>query len=123
VGKEKVFPPVYGDDQKEPAKQHEQADHGKGQREDKRKGGMNVLQPHDGNIPEKKNEKAEDQARKHQEPEKHPLFRSKIQRNPPVQTISSNVEIQMSNEPVTQEKGKCQNPKIKIQNHIAKFKS
>ena len=56
---EDVFPPEYGEDKEQTAEDHEEDQEGEGQTEDGREGGMNVFQPHHGNIPEKKDKTEE----------------------------------------------------------------
>jgi hypothetical protein len=61
---EDILPPQYGEDKQKTAEDHEENQKGKGETEDKREVGMNVFQPHHGNIPEEENEKEENETGK-----------------------------------------------------------
>jgi hypothetical protein len=76
---EDVFPPEDGDDKEQTAEDHEENQKGERQTEDRREGGMNVFQPNDGNIPEKKDKTEENDTGKNQQPNENPLFRSALQ--------------------------------------------
>ena len=82
VREEDVFPPEDGDDKEQTAEDHEENQKGEGQTEDRREGGMNVFQPNDGNIPEKKDKAEENNTGKNQQPNENPLFRSALQGYP-----------------------------------------
>jgi hypothetical protein len=61
---EDIPPPHDGEDKEQTSKDHEEDQNGKGQTEEEREGGMDVLQSHHGNIPEEKDEKEENQTGK-----------------------------------------------------------
>lgn len=63
---EDISPPHDGEDKEQTSEDHEKDQNGKGQTEDKREGGMDVLQSNHGNIPEEKDEKEENQTGKDQ---------------------------------------------------------
>jgi hypothetical protein len=56
---EDILPSYDREDQQETAGDHGKDQKGKGETEDQGKGGMNVSQPHHGNIPEEEDEKEE----------------------------------------------------------------
>jgi hypothetical protein len=62
MGKKNVLSSNDGEDKEESSGEHEKNQNGEGQSEEERKHGMDVSQPHDGNIPEYKDQKKEDQA-------------------------------------------------------------
>ena len=82
VREENIFSPEDGKNKEQTAENHEENQKGKGQTEDRRKGGMNVSQPHDGNIPEKKDKTEENNTGKNQQPNENPLFRPALQGYP-----------------------------------------
>jgi hypothetical protein len=61
MGKEDVLPPKNGEDKEQSPGEHEKDQNGEGQSEEERKKGMNVPQPHHGDIPEHEDQKEEDQ--------------------------------------------------------------
>jgi hypothetical protein len=52
MGKKDVFSPKNREDEEESSGKHEKNQNGESQSEEKRKGGMDVPQPHHGDIPE-----------------------------------------------------------------------
>ena len=66
MGEEEILSTENGKDEEEPSWKHEKNQNPKDKGEEKRKGGMNVLQPHHRYIPEQKDEQEEDQTGKNQ---------------------------------------------------------
>jgi len=91
MGEEDIFTPQNREDEKQSPGQHKKDQSGEGHTEDKRKRRVNVLQPHDGNIPEKKDKEKENQTGKHQKPYEDSLFRLMVQSDPPVQNAEFEV--------------------------------
>jgi len=82
VRKEDVFSPEDGEDKEQTAENHEEDQQGEGQTEDRRERGMDVFQPDDRNIPEKKDETKKNDAGKNQQPHEGPFFRPVLQCSP-----------------------------------------
>jgi hypothetical protein len=61
---EDVLSPQDGEYKEKTAEDHEENQKGEGDTEDDREVGMNVFQPDDGNIPEEKDEKEENETSK-----------------------------------------------------------
>jgi hypothetical protein len=59
--KKDVLSSENGEDEEEPSGEHEKDQNGEGESEEERKRGMDVPQPHHGDIPEHKDQKEEDQ--------------------------------------------------------------
>jgi hypothetical protein len=59
--KEDILSPKNGKDEEQSSSQHEKNQNGEGKSEEERKIGMDVPQPHHGDIPEHKDQKEEDQ--------------------------------------------------------------
>jgi len=59
--KKDVLSSENGEDEEEPSGEHEKDQNGEDESEEERKGGMDVPQPHHGDIPEHKDQKEEDQ--------------------------------------------------------------
>jgi hypothetical protein len=59
--KKDVLSPKNGEDEKEPSGEHEKDESGQNEGEEERKEGMDVPQPHHGNIPEHKDQKEQNQ--------------------------------------------------------------
>jgi len=95
MGKEDVPPPQDGKDEKKPSGEHEKDQSTKEEGEEKRKRGMNVLQPHHWDVPQEKDQKEEDQAGHDQKADEDSLLRFGFQ------------------EILRQKNAKCQNPKFK----------
>jgi hypothetical protein len=86
-----------GEDKQETAGDHQEDQEGEGEAEDQGEGGMNVSQPHHGDIPEEKDEKEEKDTGKDKQSNEDSLLRLNLQRNPPK---NSNMKIGRSDEPV-----------------------
>ena len=61
MGKKDVFSPKNGEDEEQSPGEHEKNQNGEDESEEERKRGMDVSQPHHGDIPEHKDQKEEDQ--------------------------------------------------------------
>jgi len=61
MGKKDVLSPKNGEDEEESSGEHEKNHNDEGQSEEERKRGMDVSQPHHGDIPDDKDQKEEDQ--------------------------------------------------------------
>jgi hypothetical protein len=79
--KKDVLSPENGEDEEEPSGEHKKDQNGEGESEEEGKRGMDVSQPHHGDIPEHKDEEEEDQTGNHQKTNKDPLLRSDFQIN------------------------------------------
>jgi hypothetical protein len=64
--KEDILSPQNSEDEEKTSRDHKENQDDKGETEDERKRGMDILQPDDGNIPEQKNKKEENQTGKDQ---------------------------------------------------------
>jgi len=63
--KKDVLSPQNGEDEEEPSGEHKRDQSGEGESKKERKRGMDVSQPHHGDIPEHKDQKEEDQTGDH----------------------------------------------------------
>jgi hypothetical protein len=66
MGEENILSSEDGKDEQEPPNDHEKNQNGEDNSKHKRKRGMDIPQPHYRDIPEKKDEKKEDQTGKNQ---------------------------------------------------------
>jgi hypothetical protein len=85
---EDILPPHDGEDKQETAENHQEDKKGQGEAEDQREGGVNVSQPHDGNIPEEKDESKENHTGKDKQSNEDSLLRLNSQGNP---LVNSNI--------------------------------
>jgi len=81
VREKDILPSENGKYEEEPTRDHDKDQDTQHGGKDEGKGWMDVLQPHQGNIPEQKNEKEKDQAGDDQKPNKYSLFRPLVQSN------------------------------------------
>jgi hypothetical protein len=65
MGKKNVLSSKNGEDEEQSPREHEKNQNGEDQSEEERKEGMDVPQPHHGNIPEHKDQEEEDQTSDH----------------------------------------------------------
>jgi len=77
---ENILPSEDGKDKEESPGKHEEHQNRKDDGEEKRKGGMDVLQAHHRDIPEQKDKKEEDQTGENQEPDKDSLLGFNLQK-------------------------------------------
>ena len=69
-------------DEEQPPRKHQKEQKAKTDGEDERKGGMDILQSHHGNIPEQKHKEEKDQTGDDQEPDENPLPGFNLQCSP-----------------------------------------
>jgi hypothetical protein len=93
MGEEDILSPQYSEDEEQAAGKHEKDQNAKADTKEEREGRMNILQSHEGDIPEKKNDKEEDQTGEDQQPDENPLLGSNLQDNLPRDESMSNVKI------------------------------
>jgi hypothetical protein len=96
MGQENIPSPHDGKDKQETTGDHEEDQEPQGEAEDQGKGGVNVSQPHDGDIPEEKDENEENRTRKDEQSYEDSLLRPYLQRIP--LTCSSKLKISIKNQ-------------------------
>ena len=81
MGEEDIFSPQDREDEEQAPGKHEKDQNAKADTKEEREGRMNILQSHEGDIPEEENEKEEDQTGEDQQPDEDPLLGSNLQDN------------------------------------------
>ena len=76
VGKEEILSHEDGEDQKHPSEEHDDEEASQNCAEDDRKLGMNVLHPHDRNVPQEKDQEGQDKTGEHQQTDEDAFLRS-----------------------------------------------
>jgi len=77
-----ILPSYDGEDKQEAPGDHKKDQKGQGKAEDQGEGGVNISQPHRGNIPEKEDEKEENGTGKDQQSNENSLLRLNLQHYP-----------------------------------------
>ena len=90
MGQEDILSSHDGDDKQETAGDHEENQYTQGEAEDQGEGRMNVSQPHDGDIPEEKDENEENNTGKDEQSYEDSLLRLRCQRHP---LVNSNIKM------------------------------
>ncbi len=81
MGEENILPSEDGKDEEKSSWKHKKYQTRKDEGEEERKRGMNILQPHDRDVPKKKDETEEDQTGKNQKPDEDSLPGLNIQKS------------------------------------------
>lgn len=85
---EDILPPHDSEDKQETAENHQEDKKGQDEAEDQGEGGVNVSQPHHGNIPEEKDESEKNKTGKDKQSDEDSLLRLNSQGNP---LVNSNI--------------------------------
>jgi hypothetical protein len=85
---EDILPPHDSEDKQETAENHQEDKKGQDEAEDQGEGGVNVSQPHHGNIPEEKDESKKNNTGKDKQSNENSLLRLNSQGNP---LVNSNI--------------------------------
>jgi len=89
LGQENILSSHDGEDKQETAGDHEEDQNTQGEAEDQGEGGMNVSQPHDGDVPEQKDENEENHTGKDEQLYEDSLLRPILQYHPPTRILMS----------------------------------
>ena len=88
---EDIPPPHDGENKQEAAGDHQKDEKGQDEAENQGEGGVNISQPHHGNIPKKKDEDEKNDAGKGQQTDENSLLRLILQQGP---LVHSNIDME-----------------------------
>lgn len=88
---EDILPPHDGENKQKAAGNHQKDEKGQDEAENQREGGVNISQPHHGNIPKKEGEDEKNDAGKGQQTDENSLLRLILQQSP---LLQPNIDIE-----------------------------